>query len=298
MRPNTEVRPHTAPRVSVSSQDFVFGALLFCATGIAYFPALKGGMLWDDSGHVTRSALQSFSGLWRIWFELGATQQYYPLLHSAFWVEHRLWGDAVFGYHLTNITLHAISAFLVVAIMRRLSLPGAWLGGFIFALHPVCTESVAWISEQKNTLSTVLYLSSALCYLNFDRDRQTRRPRRLSDYFGAFVLYAMALLTKSVTATLPASLLVVLWWERGSLTWKRDVVPLLPWFGVGAASAALTAWVERTYIGAAGASFDLTVLQRFLLAGRVIWFYLGKLFWPSNLIFIYPRWKIDTGSVL
>jgi tetratricopeptide (TPR) repeat protein len=287
--PVSEVRP--VPAEPVSQRDYVLGALLLCAVAVAYFPALNGGMLWDDSGHVTSAALRSIHGLWRIWFEPGATQQYYPLLHTAFWLEHRFWGDSVLGYHLTNVALHALSSFLVVAIMRRLSLPGAWLGGFIFALHPVSTESVAWIAEQKNTLSTVFYLSSALCYLRFDYDRKRR-----SRYFIALALYVMALLSKSVTATLPATLLIVLWWERGHLTGKRDVMPLLPWFGIGIASGALTAWVERTYIGAAGASFDLTIMQRFLLAGRVIWFYLGKLFWPSNLNFIYPHWDIDSSA--
>ena len=112
-------------------------------------------MVWDDARHVTAPDLQSWHGLWRIWFELGATQQYYPLLHSAFWVEHRLWGDGVLGYHLTSVLLHALAACLVVTIVRRLSLPGAWLAGFVFALHPVCVEAVEWISEQKDTLSGV-----------------------------------------------------------------------------------------------------------------------------------------------
>src|SRR5579863_1551406 len=111
-------------------------ALLFLATFVAYLPAIQGGMLWDDSSHVTAPALQSLHGLWRIWFDLGATQQYYPLLHSAFWFEHRVWGDAVAGYHLTNIVLHAFAACLVMTIVRRLALPGAWLAAFIFALHP------------------------------------------------------------------------------------------------------------------------------------------------------------------
>ena len=128
--------------------------------------------------HVTRADLRSLHGLWRIWFDLGATQQYYPLLHSAFWLEHRIWGDAVLGYHLTNVVLHAASACLVVMIVRRLSLPGAWLAGFIFALHPVCVEAVAWISEQKSTLSGVFYLAAALTYLHFDR------TRRKSQYFA------------------------------------------------------------------------------------------------------------------
>ena len=124
-------------------------ALIFAATLVAYWPALNGTLLWDDAGHVTRTDLQSLAGLWRIWVEPGATQQYYPLLHSAFWIEHRLWGDATLGYHLVNVLLHAASACLFASVLRRLAVPGAWLAAVLFALHPVCAESVAWITEQK-----------------------------------------------------------------------------------------------------------------------------------------------------
>ena len=231
--------------------------------------------------------LASFHGLWRIWFEMGATQQYYPLLHSAFWLEHRMWGDAVAGYHLTNIALHAFSACLVVMIVRRLSLPGAWLAGLIFALHPVNVEAVAWISEQKSTLSGVFCLASLLAYLHFDQNR------RKSQYLLATVLFVLALLSKTVTATLPAVLLVIFWWQRGRLTWKRDVLPLLPWFALGISAGLFTAWVEKTFVGARGADFLLTPLQRVLIAGRAICFYAGKLLWPVNLTFFYPHWNID-----
>jgi tetratricopeptide (TPR) repeat protein len=239
---------------------------------------------------VTRPDLQSLHGLWRIWFDPGATQQYYPLLHSAFWMEHRIWGDAVLGYHLTNVALHAASACLVVMIVRRLALPGAWLAGLVFALHPVSVEAVAWISEQKSTLSGVFYLASALAYLRFDQSR------RASRYWPALGLFLLALLTKTVTATLPGALLVVFWWQRGRLEWKRDLPPLVPWFALGASAGLFTAWVERTLIGAKGADFTLTLVQRCLLAGRVICFYAGKLLWPRNLTFIYPRWNIDPGE--
>lgn len=127
-------RPYPTPFLAV---------FLFVATLVAYLPALSGALLWDDDQHVTQPALQSLHGLWPIWFEPGATAQYYPLLHSAFWLEHSIWGDAVLPYHLLNITLQAISAFLVVLIARRLGLPGATLAGFLFALHPVCVEAVA-----------------------------------------------------------------------------------------------------------------------------------------------------------
>src|SRR6202162_3652292 len=117
---------------SFRTWDWLFLAALFGAVFLAYQPAWNGGLLWDDAAHLTRADLRSWRGLWRIWVEPGATQQYYPLLHSAFWIEHRLWGDAVLGYHLTNVVFHALSAFLVVLIVRRLGLPGAWFAAFAF----------------------------------------------------------------------------------------------------------------------------------------------------------------------
>jgi protein O-mannosyl-transferase len=265
---------------------------VFLAALAAYWPMLQGGQIWDDNAHVTKPVLRSLHGLWRIWFDLGATQQYYPVLHSAFWFEHQLWGDVTLGYHLTNVFLHATAACLFALILRRLwkREDAAWLAAFIFALHPVCVESVAWISEQKNTLSVVFYLLSALTYLRFDRERGP------GTYALALGWYVRAVLSKSVTATLPAALLVVLWWQRGTLSWRRDIVPLLPWFVIGATAGLFTAWVERKYIGAEGADFTLSLLQRCLLAGRVIWFYLAKLVWPSDLMFVYPHWTIDAGA--
>ncbi len=266
-------------------------ALALSVTLAAYFPALKGGFLWDDAGHVTAPVLQSWSGLLRIWFEPGTTQQYYPLLHSAFWIEHRFWGDATVGYHLINVLWHALSACLLVAVLRCLAVPGALLAGLIFALHPVCVESVAWISEQKNTLSTVFYLAATLAWLRFEDDR---RPSR---YAVAILWFVAALLTKTVTATLPAALLVVAWWRRGRLSWRGDVVPLLPWLALGVAAGFGTAWMETHDIGASGGDFSLSVVERGLLAGRVVWFYFGKLICPVELTFFYPRWTIDAGVV-
>jgi protein O-mannosyl-transferase len=286
-KPQAPANPQRVPRRNWAWQ----APLLVCATLLAYFPAIHGGLLWDDDAHVTRPDLQSWHGLLRIWTDLGATEQYYPLLHSFFWLQHRLWGDATVGYHLVGILLHAMAACLLAVVLRRLSVPGAWLAAFLFALHPVAVESVAWIAEQKNTLSLVFYLASALVYLRFDRNRD------LASYGLALVLFLLALLTKSVTATLPAALLVVFWWQRGRLGWRRDIAPLLPWLALGAAMGLFTAWVEQNYVGARGTDFELSLAERCLLCGRIIGFYLGKLVWPANLIFIYPRWQVDPAKL-
>jgi Flp pilus assembly protein TadD len=289
-KPEAAAQPAQTPGRAVPGGDWLALLVIFGTALVAYLPVWHAGFIWDDDGHITRADLRPLSGLWRIWFEPGATQQYYPLLHSAFWTEHRLWRDDPLGYHVLNVALHAAAAWLLFRLLRRLSLPGAFFAAWAFALHPVCAESVAWVSEQKNTLSAVFYLASALAYLRFDKSR------RVAPYVLAAGLFAMALATKTVTATLPAALLVIFWWQRGRLSWRRDALPLVPFFGLGTAAGIVTAWVEKTYIGATGANFSLTPADRFLVAGRAVWFYLGKIFWPDDLMFIYPRWTLDDSA--
>jgi tetratricopeptide (TPR) repeat protein len=259
-------------------------------TLLAYLPAWHGGMVWDDDAHLTRSDLRSAEGLRRIWFDVGATQQYYPAVHSAFWLFFQLWGADTLGYHLVNIGLHAISAVLLGSILLRLKAPAPWLAAVVFALHPVQVESVAWMTELKNTLSTACFLASALVYLRFDERRETGL------YAASLVLFVLALLSKTVTASLPAALLIVFWWMRGRIDWRRDVQPLIPFFVLGLAGGLMTAWFERTLLGAHGAEYQLDPIQRVLLAGRAIWFYAGKLIWPAHLSFVYPRWQIDRAD--
>jgi tetratricopeptide (TPR) repeat protein len=268
-------------------QAWLLSVALIVAVAIAYLPAWDGQPIWDDDGHLTKPELRSLSGLKRIWVEPGAAQQYYPLVHTFFWIEYQLWGLQPLGYHLVNIFLHAISAVLLVRILLVLGVPGAWLAGALFALHPVQVESVAWIAELKNTLSGVFYLGAALVYLGFEKQRRGLL------WALALFLFVLGLLSKSVIGTLPAALLVVLWWKRGRLEWKGDVLPLTPFFVLAAAAGAFTAWMERAFIGAEGAAFDYSFIERILIAGRAFWFYLSKLAWPLNLIFIYPRWEIS-----
>jgi tetratricopeptide (TPR) repeat protein len=273
-----------------STRIWLLALGLLLATLSAYYPALHGGLLWDDDFHVTRPALRSWHGLYRIWFEAGATLQYYPVLHSAFWITHKLWGDATLWYHLLNILLHAAAALMVALILHRLSIPGAYLAAAIFALHPIQVESVAWISELKNTLSTVFYLGAVMLYLRFD---ETRKKTYYAGLLGTFLL---ALLSKTVTGTLPGALLVMVWWRRGRLSLKKNVLPVLPLFVLGAGGGMITARWELQFNNCIGPEFEFTIVERLLIAGRAVWFHLWKLFWPTDLTFIYPRWQINPGE--
>ena len=266
-------------------------------TMAAYVPAMGGGFVWDDDSYVTANAvLRAGDGLQRIWLDRTATPQYYPLVFSTFWAEYRLWELSPLGYHLVNAVLHGLGAVLLWLVLRRLSVPGAWAAAAIFALHPVQVESVAWITERKNVLSGVFYLGAGLAYLRFCGLGASPAGglRDWRFYPPALLLFACALLSKSVTCSLPAAILLVVWWKRGSLGW-RDVVPLVPMFVLGAALAANTVWMERHHVGAAGPEWALPFAHRWLIAGRAVWFYAAKLLWPAQLTFIYPRWEVDAG---
>jgi len=267
--------------------DWMFWLLLAAVTMLAYRPAWNGQQLWDDDQHMIRPELYPVSGLVRVWTEPGAIRQYYPVLATAFWIENKIWGTAPMPHHLVNIVTHTLVALLLLMILRRLEIPGARLAAILFALHPVQVESVAWNTELKNTLSGLFCLAATLIYLKFDQ------KRRWLDYVFALGLFAFALLSKTVVATLPAALLVILWWKRGKLSWKKDALPLIPFFVLSAGLGAVSIWMEHNVVGAEGSDFHYSVIERCLIAGRAIWFYLGKLAWPHPLIFIYPRWQIS-----
>jgi tetratricopeptide (TPR) repeat protein len=253
-------------------------------TFLAYLPALHGSFIWDDDRHVSANpTLRNLQGLAHIWLRPGDLPQYYPMTYTSFWLEYRLWGTDPLGYHVDNVLLHIASAILLWQLLRRLHVCGAALAAVIFALHPIEVESVAWISERKNLLSTFFALLSLLAYLRND-DR--RWPVK------AFLLFVLAMLSKTVASTLPAVMLVILWWKRGRVR-VRDVVRLLPFFAVSIGLGLFTAYTEVDHVGAKGPDWNLSLLQRCLIACRALWFYLAKLVWPVDLVFSYPRWEID-----
>ncbi|HKQ47074.1 MAG TPA: tetratricopeptide repeat protein [Phycisphaerae bacterium] len=273
--------------------------LIVVATMAAYLPVSRAGFIWDDDDYVTRNpTLRSAEGLRQIWTDTKATPQYYPLAFTSFWIEYHLWGLAPLGYHIVNVLLHAGCAILIWRLLLLLGVPGALLAAMLFAVHPLHVESVAWITERKNVLSGLFYLAATLAYLRWIRidEPGASRPSSWLLYVLAFVFFLCALLSKSVTATLPAAVLLVLWWKRGRLG-LRDILPMIPWFVVAAAMVTFTVSLERQHVGTEQLEWNLGVIDRILLAGRAASFYLWKLVWPANLIFFYPRWQIDSADV-
>ena len=276
----------------------LFGLVILLAVLSAYGPVYRAGFIWDDDDYVTQNqTLREPGGLSRIWFEPGATPQYYPLTFTSFWLEHRLWGLHPAGYHAVNVLLHAANAILVWRLLVLLGLPCAWLVGLYFGLHPVHVESVAWITERKNTLSGFFYLLAMWTWFRArppERDPSSLRAQPLA-YGVTLLLFAAALASKTVTCSWPAAVLLVVWWKRGRL----DVsawMPMLPFFLLGLTGAIATVHMEATHVRAVGPEWALEGLVRLLIALRGLWFYALKLLWPVDLVFVYPRVVPDPGT--
>ena len=291
---------------------WLLGLALVTAVVAAYLPALQAGFVWNDDTYLTENrTLDGIEGLRLIWTEPKANEQYYPMVFTSFWVEKHLWSLQPFGYHVVNVLLHAGSALLLWGLLVRLGLPGAWFAAALFALHPLGVESVAWITERKNTLSLFLSLLAIHAWYSFLEARtkaaepkKKRRAVRAAEpwsrsptafYALAFACLTLALFAKTTACVVPAVLLVLAWWSKGSegLIVSSDVRPLFPLFTIGAFLALQTAWLERTVVQAAGSEWEIGPAGRVVLAGQTALFYAGKLFFPAKLAFIYERWNVD-----
>jgi protein O-mannosyl-transferase len=273
----------------------IFAVVLVAVTILAYRPAWHGGFLWDDDDYIIKNELLTAPDGWhRIWFSLDSPSQYFPFTYSTFRIEHALWGLNTTGYHWVNLLLHVGSALLVWAVLARLRVPGAWLAAAIFALHPVQVESVAWITERKNVLMGFFFLLTLLAWIVFV-DERIRRPWIF--YCLALIFYALALSAKATACTLPAALFLILWLQKKPITMRR-VIQIVPFVLLGIGVGLVAVWWERYHQGTNRALFTfLSPIERLLLASRAIWFYLSKIFWPSNLTFIYPRWNISAADL-
>jgi tetratricopeptide (TPR) repeat protein len=282
-----------APERRGKEDSLLLGLFLVVATLIAYGPVWHAGFIWDDDTYITRNPLLTApDGLRRIWFSLDSPSQYFPLTYTTFYVERHLWGLNPMGYHLVNLLLHAANAFLVWRVLMRLRVSGAWLAAALFALHPVQVESVAWITERKNVLMGFFFLLTLWAWLKFIAT-QSKRPWRF--YLLALVFFVLALLAKTTACTLPAALLLILWLEKMPIHWRR-LAQVAPFVAMGVGMGLLTVWWERHHQGTQGEGFKIGAVERVLIASRALWFYAGKLLWPSPLIFSYPRWRISVSE--
>jgi Flp pilus assembly protein TadD len=265
-------------------------AVIALAAWAALSPALHGGWLWDDPVEVARNpVLRDPAGLARIWAG-SVGPDYFPLKTSVQWLQWHLWGDRLAGYHWTNLALHVLSSLLVWRLLSRLGIGFAFWGGLLFAVHPETVESVAWITELKNTLSLPLLLGAMLSYLTWDEGARNQRNKPAL-YALSVCLFALAMLAKSSVAMFPLVLLLHGWWRRGGIR-RRDLAAAAPFLVVSAILGLVTIRFQEARVIAPLAVATPGLLARVCDAGWAVWFYLGKALAPFGLLPIYPDWPL------
>jgi len=279
------------------NRDWLWGLVLVLAVVLTYSPVWQAGFIWDDDAHVTANpCIIGPLGLKEIWTTSAA--RICPLVLTTFWVEHALWGLRPLPYHLVNVLLHGADAILLWQVLRSLQVRGAWFGAALWALHPVQVETVAWITELKNTQSGLFYLLTILFFVQGlkakDRDPQNAN---YWNYVLTLLWAALAMASKSSTVVLPVVLILIAWWVEGKWRW-RHLATAGPIFFMSLAAAAVSMWTQKLEGGLSDPQWVRSWPERLVTAGDVVWFYLGKLLWPHPLIFIYPRWQIDAGQPL
>ena len=282
----------TTPSGGFSRQDVLALVALGLLVVVCYLPAmLWGGFVWDDDLCIEVDPVRDVSGLWQIWFAPSALEEeghYWPLVYTTFWLEHKLWGFDPTGYHIVNVLLHLANALLLWHLLRRLAVPGAWMVAAVFALHPLHVESVAWVIERKDVLSGLFYFAAVLVYMRF-----VEMPSR-GRYACSLALYAAGMLSKSIVVTLPVALLIWHWWKQGRVT-SAELLRVVPFFAVG---LVIAVGDLSFYQSVEPLSLGYSLAERTLIAARALWFYAGKLLWPSELAVIYPLWDIRVSDPL
>jgi tetratricopeptide (TPR) repeat protein len=256
-----------------------------------FWPALHGTWVWDDQPEVIiNNLLRDPDGWWKFWIA-PPTPDYFPLKSTLQWLLWQAWQDNALGFHVITLGLHLLSALLLVRLLRQLGLRHAWLGGLLFAIHPVVVESVAWIAELKNTSSLPPLLLAMSAYIEYDARRRKR------DYCLALLWFLAAMLCKTSVVMLPAVLLLYAWWKRGRIG-RDDIKASVPFFAVALALGLVTVWYQRYHsIGPE----PLPMVGRpaqVARAGLALVFYLGKCLWPVGLVPVYPRWAVEPPSFL
>src|SRR5882724_8751886 len=328
-------------------REWFWAFLLIALVLMSYARVLNADFIWDDESHLTRNpCIVGPLGLKEVWTTTRAV--YYPLVLTTFWGLHKVIGLTPWPYHLLNVLLHAGSAVVLWQVLRQLGIRGAWLGAALWALHPVMVQSVAWVTELKNTQSGFLYLLAIFCLLKWnERPRitqitrinntedqvalskapqrrfwsavtcrrfyakkhgtspesadvsapsKTESPARWWQFALSLLFFLLATLSKPSVVMLPVVLALCVWWRTGRICW-RDIAVLAPFLLISGLASVWTILEQKFHAGAIGAEWAQTWPERLIIAGRVIWFYLAKLTWPHPLIFIYPRWEIDSSQI-
>ncbi|HSQ31260.1 MAG TPA: tetratricopeptide repeat protein [Gemmatimonadaceae bacterium] len=279
---------------------------LAAITIVLYLPVRHYPFIgFDDPGYVTDNGRVK-GGLTLDAVRWAITAGYFANWHPLTWISHmvdvQLFGMNAGAHHVTNLALHVTNTLLLFGVLYRMTgaLGRSATVAALFAVHPTHVESVAWVSERKDVLSTLFWMLTLWAYWAY-----TRKPG-LGRYLLVAVSFALGLMAKPMLVTLPCALFLLDVWplrravlgESPRAVWLRLIYEKLPLLALAAASSVITFVVQRN----SGAVESLTILPipiRISNAILAYWGYIEKLVWPSGLALLYPYPKnIYVGSVL
>lgn len=274
---------------------------LVLLTLVAYRSAGElGFLLYDDGDYVTEnphvcSGLNWDDVAWAMTATYAAN--WHPLTWLSLQLDHQLFGGRAYGFHATNVLLHALAAVLLFLLGR--SMTGAlWRSGLaaaLFAVHPQHVESVAWVAERKDVLSAVFWMTTLLAYV-----RYTRRPSWRS-YAWVTASLALGLMAKPMLVTLPIIFLLLDFWPLERLRaaepgkpagavrsdFARLLIEKFPWFALAAAATVVTIYAQK-HGGAVASLHSVPLGFRLQNALVSVGLYVQKTFWPVELAILYP----------
>lgn len=288
--------------------DFLYRVVLSFLLAILVFAAFWPGLqayfvIIDDAEHVfanpmVLSGLNANSVRWA--FEnTDVTSNWHPITWLSHMLDVEMFGQAALGHHLTSIVIHSVDAVLLFAVLRRATgaLWPSFLAAVLFAVHPLRVESVVWIAERKDALSTLFGLLSTVAYFRYVRTPSVGRYALVA--FGL----ALSLMTKPTLVTLPVLFLLLDYWplrrwawtDGASFDWKGAFalgVEKLPWLGVSGASAVVTIFSQKS---ALAGGVDVTLPERLSNAVVSYAIYLGNFVWPTDLSPFYAHPNLPGG---
>ncbi len=277
--------------------------LLMVITLAAYWPVRHAKFInFDDPVYVTNNEYVFRGVTWHgvVWaFTTIHGGNWHPLTWLSHMLDCQMFGDKAGWHHLMNVAFHAANAALLLLLLWRMT-GAVWRSAFVaalFALHPLHVESVAWISERKDVLSTFFGLLTLCAYVRYVQGGKAH-DSKFKVYYGlALLCFALGLMSKPMLVTIPFLMLLLDYWPLGRFqvgiqgpqrkTLPQLVREKLPFFGLAVLSSGVTYWAQKTG-GAVVTMQRMSLGDRFANVSVAYLEYLGKTFWPSKLAAFYP----------
>lgn len=297
-------------------REIIVGFLLVLSVFLIFSPVIHHDFVgYDDSEYVGDETPHVREGLtWKgmVWaFTTNHADFWHPLTWLSIMLDWQLYGNNAGGHHLTSLIFHILNSLLLLLWLNRAT-QSLWRSAFVaalFALHPLHVESVAWVAERKDVLSTFFWMLTLLAYTSYVRSSSDSGKRRFWKYGLTLLTLALGLMAKPMLVTMPFVFLLLDFWPLGRVSFQNKIhlereklrqvfLEKIPFFFVVAA-ASVTTLLLRKHAGTVSTAIDFPIILERLSNAAVFYLrYVEKMFWPKNLSVLYPIEKPLTGEIV